>query len=133
MTTDCLAYPRSTRSTRSTAAGSHGSGFLKLVLLGIVIALALGVIATAHAEKHAEADAIRRCLDDRGPTLVMKNVHHPTFYLVCQIDKQKWGIQAVDESGYERTAFSPGDGSYSALMRYLNRIANRYGGKLPWH
>lgn len=127
MTTDCLAYPH------STTAGRQGGGFLKLVLLGIVIALALGVVATTHAEKHVEASAIRRCLDDRGPSLVMKHVYDPTFYLVCQIDKNTWGIQAVDETGYEKTAFSPGNGTFQAVMRYLNRIAHRYGGRLPWH
>jgi len=93
---------------------------------------ALGVVLTDHAEKHDEANSIRNCLDRNGPYMVMKHIYDPTWYLLCQIDQKHWGIQAVSRNGIEKTAFSPGDGSYKAMMDYLNRIAVRFKGTVPW-
>jgi len=92
----------------------------------------LGVAYSPHAERHEEAPAIRDCLDQRGPYMVLKHVSAPTFYLVCQIDKLTWGLQAVDESGVEKTAFSPGNGTFQDVMDYLNKFTNKFKGTLPW-
>ena len=92
----------------------------------------LGVAYSPHAERHEEAPAIRDCLDQRGPYMVLKHVSAPTFYLVCQIDKITWGLQAVDESGVEKTAFSPGNGTFQDVMDYLNKFTNKFKGTLPW-
>src|SRR3989304_511463 len=56
----------------------------------------LGVAYSPHAERHEEAPAIRDCLDQRGPYMVLKHVSAPPFYLVCQIDKRTWGLQGVE-------------------------------------
>jgi len=92
----------------------------------------LGVAYSPHAERHEEAPAIRDCLDNNGPYMVLKHVSAPTFYLVCQIDKLTWGLQAVDESGVEKTAFSPGNGTFQDVMDYLNKFTNKFKGTLPW-
>jgi hypothetical protein len=98
----------------------------------VIMIFALGVVLTDHAEKHGEASSIRKCLDRNGPYMVMKAIHDPTWYLLCQIDSTHWGIQAVSKDGTEKTAFSPGDGSYKAMMEYINRIAVRFKGTVPW-
>jgi len=110
-----------------------GSGpGLSIVL--ILVAFAVGVTLSAHAvQRHgAEAEAVRRCMDKNGPTLVFKNRVDPTYYLMCQLDNGKWGIQAVDESGNEKTAFVPRDGLYKSVRAYIDQFATRYNGQLPW-
>ena len=97
-----------------------------------VMYTSLGVAYTPHAEKHPEAETIRECLDQRGPYMILKHISDPVFYLVCQIDKATWGLQAVSEDGMEKTAFSPGSGSFSDLMAYLNKFAIKFRGVLPW-
>lgn len=96
------------------------------------LSLALGVMEMPHAEKHIEAPAIRQCLDRNGPYMIMKHKFMPTWYLICQINPDTWGFQAVDRDGIEKTAFSPGMGSYREVMDYLARFATRFKGGLPW-
>ena len=129
--------------------GCVSYGLLALAAIGVVIIVlamigpmlastsltmypSLGVAYSPHAERHEEAPAIRDCLDQRGPYMVLKHVSAPTFYLVCQIDKLTWGLQAVDESGVEKTAFSPGNGTFQDVMDYLNKFTNKFKGTLPW-
>lgn len=104
-----------------------------MLFLVIMLAVsALGVELCRHATKHGEATDIRRCLDQNGPAMVLKHRWDPTFYLVCQLGKDSWGFQAVDAKGFEKTSFSPRTGSFRDVMQYLERIATRYTGKLPW-
>jgi len=100
--------------------------------MALIMIFALGVVTTDHALKHDEAQSIRDCLERNGPYMVMKHTHDSTWYLLCQIDKTHWGVQAVSKDGFEKTAFSKGDGSYRALMEYMNRIATSFKGTLPW-
>jgi hypothetical protein len=101
--------------------------------LGDNMSLALGVMEQPHAEaRHVEAPAIRQCLDNNGPYMIWKHKFAPTWYLICQIDADTWGLQAVNREGVEKTAFSPGDGSYRALMDYLRGFATKFKGGLPW-
>lgn len=115
-----------------TEVGHSNHGGKLVILLVLIAVFAMGVMVSAHALKHDEAPAIRNCLDKNGPYMIMRDMYDPTWYLLCQIDKTHWGLQAVDKNGNEKTAFSPGDGSYQALMKYLNRIAVRFKGTVPW-
>lgn len=117
----------------SARAGGAGCSIpWVMIFAGILVALAMGVVVQTHAEKHDEAATIRRCLDQNGPYMIMKHKYDPTYYLVCQIDKSTWGFQAVKENGIEKTAFCPGGGTFAECMSYLQRIAVRFKGTLPW-
>jgi len=109
---------------------------LALVLnaaLGDSMSLALGVLPQEHAViRHDEAPIIRNCLDSNGPYMVWKHKDDPTFYLICQLGQDWWGLQAVTDDGVEKTAFSPGNGTWRALNAYLKGFATKYRGPLPW-
>ncbi len=96
----------------------------------------LTVKASDHAvSKHPEAAAINKCLDDTGPSMIMRNMFdRNTFYRVCQFEPGRWGFSAdVIEKGQpvNKTSFSPGNGTLKEVMDYLNKIANRYTGPFP--
>lgn len=111
-------------------------GFILLLLILAVVAYStLPVIFGTHAvDKHGdEARAIRRCNMDQGPRLVFKA--HDTFYLLCQLEDGRWGLQAVKKGFqglyHELTAFVKGKGTYSELMSYMQRIGASRIEKLP--
>ena len=116
----------------------HGNPFafiLLLLALAIVAYSALPVIFGSHAVgKHGdEARAIRRCNMDNGPRLVFKA--NDTFYLLCQLDDGRWGLQAVKKGFHdlyhELTAFVKGRGTYQELTAYMQRIGATRVEKLP--
>lgn len=109
--------------------------FLILIAIGLSIAFAvskLGVELNSHSDWHIEVDDIRTCLDENGPNMVFKHKTEPIWYLVCQINDTRWGLQAVTKDGKEKTAFSPGDMTYKAIKEYLDRFAVRWKSNLPW-
>lgn len=111
--------------------------FGKLLIFGLVLALAVGAFGVmlhghAVAQHGQDAVAVRRCLNDSGPHMIFKASFGDTWYLLCQIDPSRWGIQAVTKNGHEKTAFVPGDGSPKAVLEYLQRIATRWTKPLPW-
>lgn len=105
-------------------------------LIAAAILLAAVIIVQAHAvQRHgADAEAIRKCLDNKGPQQLWRARDGATFYRLCQLDDGRWGLQSIVKEGevwYEKTAFIRGDGSWKALMDYLQRFATRYTGTLP--
>ena len=70
---------------------------------------------------------------DQGPRLVFKA--NDTFYLLCQLEDGRWGLQAVKRGFqglyHELTAFIKGKGTYSELMAYMQRIGASRIEKLP--
>lgn len=126
-------------SAYATTDNNNGSPFLRMLFLlivaGVLVALAvtaLGVTTTPHAEKHPEANEIRNCLDNNGPFMVMKHLADPTFFLICQLNDGRFGIQPVTEDGFEKTAFVKFEGTWNQTMNYLGKFATRFTGKLPW-
>jgi hypothetical protein len=110
-------------------------GLLLLVILAWVAYSALPVIFGTHAvARHGDdARAIRRCNMDQGPRFVFRA--GDTYYLLCQLDDERWGLQAV-KKGYknlynELTAFVKGKGTYRELMAYMQRIGATRVEKLP--
>src|SRR3990172_9354214 len=128
----CVSYGLLARAAIGVAIIVPMLSSTSLTPTSLTMYTSLGVAYSPHAERHEEAPAIRDCLDQRGPYMVLKHVSAPTFYLVCQIDKLTWGLQAVDESGVEKTAFSPGNGTFQDVMDYLNKFTNKFKGTLPW-
>lgn len=105
-------------------------------LIAIVLLMAAAVVVHAHAvERHgAEAEAVRKCLENKGPYQLWRSRDSNTFYRLCELDDGRWGLQAILKEGnvwHEKTAFIRGDGSWKALMEYLQRFATRYTGSLP--
>src|SRR3990167_6338782 len=103
--------------TAITFTPQQNNPFAKLLLFALLLTVAagaLGVTLHSHAvDRHGtDAEAVRHCLNKNGPYMVFKNLSEPTWYLLCQIDKAKWGFQAVSRDGNEKTAFIPGDGAY---------------------
>ncbi len=115
--------------------GNPFAFILLLLILAVVAYSSLPVIFGTHAvDKHGdEARAIRRCNMDQGPRLVFKA--HDTFYLLCQLEDGRWGLQAVKKGFqglyHELTAFVKGKGTYSELMAYMQRIGASRIEKLP--
>lgn len=109
--------------------------FWFIVALLLLLATITVVVQDHAIERHgADARAIRECLDNKGPFQIWRARGGETFYRLCQLDDGRWGLQAIVKEGdvwYERTAFIRGDGSWKALMKYLQRFATRYTGTLP--
>lgn len=122
---------------------SRGSGARLFLILLLVAALGLmmlavsnlGVILGTHAvEKHGQdALDVQKCLDDNGPEMVYKHKFDPTYYLLCQLDDGRWGLQAVAEDGHEKTAFVPKSGSWKDIQDYFGNWATKIKLKAyPW-
>jgi len=109
--------------------------FWFIVTLFLLLATAVVVVQSHAVKRHgSEAEAIRKCLDNNGPFQIWRALDGETFYRLCQLDDEQWGLQAITKEGntwYEKTAFIRGDGSWKALMEYLQRFATRFTGTLP--
>jgi hypothetical protein len=125
-----------TRDTynQSFAGESARRGGFPVIGWLIVLAIAFGVIYSAHAvvQHGSEAVAVRKCLDSNGPMMTFKHKSEPIWYLLCKLNDGRFGIQAVLKSGHEKTAFIPRDGSFKQVMDYIESFATRFKGALPW-
>ena len=95
------------------------------------------VLTTPHAEKHAEADAIRDCLERHGPAETWRDVDDDSIYIFCVelegepcsklaiMIAQVWPSIVDGCSWRERTSFTPRNGEPSRVHRWLGRIAER--------
>jgi len=54
------------------------------------------------------------------------------FFLLCQLEDGRWGVQLVTESGDEVTSFVPKDGTLSRVLQYLRRQGTPFKQPLPW-
>jgi putative hemolysin len=129
----------------TTALQAHGgqhrpNKFLWAVVFSVAIGMALIVaLPQSHAvEKHgADAVAIRKCLQDKGPLKVFKStVEQGVFYQICQLPDGRVGLQVVKWAKdlgqwIEKTAFVRGDGSLKAVIEYLSKFSTPYNGPLP--
>lgn len=117
-----------------TTQQHNNGGLLLAVLLSAAITAGLLLYKVHDADlKHGpEAEDIRRCLEDKGPFMVFASRDKSTFYFLCEISKGVWGVQARAKDGGERTVFIPKDGSWKEVVKYLERFATKYKGKLPW-
>lgn len=91
------------------------------------------VVYTEHADKHEEAESIRRCLQDKGIYQVWRSRSWRTplkFFRLCVLNDGRIGMQVVEWSWtswawLEKTAFSPKNGTSFELREYLSAIAER--------
>jgi hypothetical protein len=135
---------------------SNGSGKLTgLVLLILALAIAIPYMGKAsvaaavrlpeirtevdpHANKHPEAQEIRRCLDKNGATQIWRTSDKKYYYALCQLRNGAWGFRefvwnASFSAWFEVTAFVPdGDGSWKSLTDYVGKFARNYKGPFPW-
>jgi len=105
-------------------------------LLAFLFIVAAIVVVHAHAViRHGtDAEAVRKCLENKGPHQLWRSNDGITFYRLCELEDGRWGLQAILKDGniwHEKTAFIRGDGSWKALMEYLQRLATRFNGPLP--
>ncbi len=130
--------------SEATWEGGEGRGGSPIgVLVGglfavlLLVLLATSVLVNSHAViRHGDdALAIRSCLDTKGEYQVWKSLTDPNkFFRICELKPGLFGLQVVQcvlGGNCEKTAFIKGDGSWSALMRYLGRMATRFNGGLP--
>ena len=97
-------------------------------ILAIILLVAAIIVVHSHAvSRHCtDAEAIRKCLNDKGPYQVWKAIDDNTFYRICQLDDSRWGLQAIIKVGevwHEKTAFIAKDGTWKALIDYSQRFA----------
>ncbi len=110
--------------------------FIALATAILITVLAIKVIPQPHAaEKHgSDAVAIRKACDDKDPYQVWRNKDGKTFYQICQLPDERWGIRAIvkqDGKWIEKTAFVPdGDGSLQSVLKYLSNFATHYSNVL---
>ena len=100
------------------------------------VALSGTATASAHAvAKHPEAQPIIDCINKNGPAGVFRDKFDKnTFFLSCQLPDGKWGfavfVQELNKL-FNKSAYSPGEGTWAELNTKLNNIANKYRGPLP--
>jgi hypothetical protein len=107
-----------------------------LLILAAILLASITVIVHSHAVRRhgADAEAIRDCLDSNGPYQIWSSFDKDTFYRLCQLEDDRWGLQAITKDAgqwHEKTAFIRGDGSWKTLMEYLQRLGTRMKGALP--
>ena len=116
-------------STYSRPANPRPFLFLSNVAILLMAVAMPTVLAQSHANKHPEADQIRKCLQQNGPAMVYKL--RDTFYFPCQLPNGKWGFQAAVKDkilGWvEKTAFSKDSGTLAEFRAYMGRL-----GATPW-
>jgi hypothetical protein len=105
-------------------------------ILAAALLAAASVVVHSHAvSRHgADAEAIRKCLDNNGPYQTWRSFDGDTFYRLCRLEDERWGLQAITkEAGewHEKTAFIRGDGSWKSLLEYLHKLGTRFTGPLP--
>lgn len=90
----------------------------------------MNVMAQPHAANRHGADEVsdvRRCLQDRGPYMVIGKRLEPRFWLVCRMPDGRVGGQLVKwdvvlSRWVEITAFIPKGGVAAAAERYLRSV-----------
>lgn len=120
------------------------SPLLTLVIIVVAVAvlaiagyMLLAAPASEHASsKHPEAEGIRKCLEQNGPTEIWKFVTNkrPNHYIMCaQLDDGSWGLQICQLTKgcewIEKTAFKVKNGTKFDLIEYVSARAVRiFGG-----
>jgi hypothetical protein len=121
-----------------------GLGLVGIILMGVLspgwgrgndVPVANGKHALA---KHtADAKAIHKCLDGRGPSEVWKvtSLDYPNHFIqTCQLNDGRWGIRVIqwtkDRIFKEKTSFVIKDGTKEQLVEYLTARARPFAGKL---
>lgn len=109
--------------------------FLFLCMLAAASIVPIQTSLHAVARHGDDALAIRACIENKGPAMKFKSLKDPfTFYLVCQLDDGRWGLQAlIKDAGkyFEKTAFVKGEGTLGELLDYMGKLATRFKGELP--
>lgn len=123
--------------------------FLLAILVGVFL---LGVLSNgwgrgndvpvadsqhALAKHAAEANAIHKCLDGRGPHDVWRvdSLQFPNHFIqTCRLGDGRWGIRVIqwtrDKIFREKTSFIIKDGTREQLVEYLTARAEPFVGKL---
>ena len=107
-----------------------------LAVIGIGAVMAIKVISQPHAEsRHGEEVAtVRKSCDEKEPYQIWRNRDGKTFYQLCQLPDDRYGIRAIIKDGedwVEKTSFIPKDGTLAEVMKYLEGFATRYTAPLP--
>lgn len=94
--------------------------------------LAAQFTANSHAlASHIEAPAIQECLNKKGPSQVWKDRMTGDFYALCEVEKGAWGLAVCTASGSNKTMFSPGNGSWTDVFKYVLARGTRFTKGLP--
>lgn len=114
--------------------GKFPTGLFAFTILVIIIVMLVIPALNEHAvAKHAEATAIHKCLENQGPAMTFWQKAFGSFYLACEFEPGRWGLQICTASGVCKSAFSPRDGSWRSVKSYLDNIhATPFKGLLPW-
>ena len=131
-------------SQLASPGGASKLALLAVAVLVLLVAgwLALQVVPREHAvKKHgAEAETIRKCLNDNGPDQVWKFTSHRrnNHFIQCgklDGDRDFWGIRIIqrmkDGRYEERTSFVVKDGTRQQMVEYVSAKAERFFGSLP--
>ena len=109
-----------------------------LVNLLMVVALLISVpiIWSAHAiQKHTEARAIHLCIQDPNAEKVFFKTPDDTWYILCQLNPDRWGISVMVRGVYdlyhELTSFGKMQLD-KALAHMLRVAAERWPGPPPF-
>lgn len=95
-----------------------------------VFAMPYTKVSKHGIEKHPEAAAIEKACN-KGIFQVWKDRYEKKYYYICQLEDGKWGIIPVIISGGTeiwKTAFCPGNGIWTDVVRYLSNTATKYNG-----
>ncbi len=110
-----------------------------LALAAIIFSLvaAMQPAASKHGWlRHGEvADQVVHACKENGPMMRWKSLVEKTrFYEICKLEGEQYGlriIQKINGAWEDITAFIPGDGKLSTVVKYAAQSATRFTGTLP--
>jgi hypothetical protein len=94
-------------------------------ILILACVLCAAVIYGIHAlEQHgADAQAVRRCMDERGPLAIWQQPDGCTTHNLVTLDDGRTGdqirIEAQNGKEYEKTSFIPRNGNLERIIEWL--------------
>jgi hypothetical protein len=93
----------------------------------------------AHPEARAIHSACRQHLANKAKAMrqgvlsLFRKNGGDRFIILCKYgEPDLWGIEIRTSVGESVTAFRPGDGTLTEVLRYILEQAARYTGDLPW-
>lgn len=103
-----------------------------IITLSTVFISFVGLIihtTTKHANKHPEAEQVRKAFRQNGAVQIWQEKEDKTtFHYVVEIENGRYGdwiVRCENGTNYEKTVFIPKDGKLSSIEKWLTPKSNK--------